>query len=272
MWSKSEINYLRGTRPLIMAHRGNSIIVPENSLLAFQQAYDLKVDVIETDAHLTKDNNIVFFHDATLNRVTGVKGKIADKTLEELKAIDLGAKFKDENGNLPYLGKGLVIQTIEEILDKFRDIKFNIDIKSRNPDAPKVLSQKLNELNAQNRVMVGSFHQKQIIRFREYSDIPTSAGPFEVINFLKKSKKSNQPGKTSFVHAYHAIQVPEKVKFISIVNPRTIQFAHDNQIAVHVWTINDQKKMIELLKMGVDGIFTDNPELLIETHKSMGLI
>lgn len=267
MWRNSKIYFIRGVRPLIMAHRGNSIAVPENSILAFQEAYDLKVDVIETDAHLTKDSNIIFFHDQTLKRVTGEKGKISDKTLEELKTIDLGAKFKDANGNLSYQGRGLIIQTIEEIFTSFKDIKFNIDIKSKNPETPKILAKKLEELNAQNRVMVGSFHQKQIDSFRKHSSIPTSAGPFEVLEFLKCVRRNKQ-----LAHEYHAIQVPEKIKCISIVNEKTLKFAHENEIAVHVWTINERENMKSLLLLGVDGIFTDNPELLLTVEKELGFI
>ncbi len=267
MWRNSKIKFIQGNRPLVMAHRGNSIAVPENSILAFQQAYDLRVDVLETDAHLTKDNNIVFFHDSTLKRVTGERGRIAEKFLQELKVIDLGAKFKLQDGSFPFKGKNLAIQTIEEIFTKFNDIKFNIDIKSTNPDAPKILARKLEELNAQERVMVGSFHQKQIMAFRNCSDIPTSAGPFEVINFLKSAKKNK-----TLPHKYYAIQIPEKLKFISIVNERNVKYAHENEIAVHVWTINEAEKMKALLSLGVDGIFTDNPELLIEVEKEMGFI
>ncbi len=267
MWRNSKIKFIQGNRPLIMAHRGNSIAVPENSILAFQQAYELRVDVLETDAHLTKDNNIVFFHDQTLKRVTGEKGRIAEKTLAELKSIDLGAKFKAEDGSLPFKGTSLTIQTIEDVFNSFKEVKFNIDIKSKNPEAPKILARKLEELNAQKRVMVGSFHQKQILEFRKCSDIPTSAGPFEVVNFLKKAKKN-----ANFSHGYHAIQVPERLAFISIVNTRNVKFAHENEIAVHVWTVNDAEKMKSLLLLGVDGIFTDNPELLIQVEKEMGFM
>jgi glycerophosphoryl diester phosphodiesterase len=136
---------------------------------------------------MTKDQNFVHFHDPNLERTTNGTGKIADYTLAELKALDAGYKFQPEGSSeYPFRGKGLKILSIEEVLLRFLMVRFNIDIKSKNPKAPKLPAQKLKKMGVEDRVWVGSFHQRQIQLFREYSKAITSAGPKEVIQFLVK--------------------------------------------------------------------------------------
>ena len=263
---------------MVMAHRGNSSEVPENTLEAFKDAHDMGgVDCIETDVHLTRDDEFVFFHDPKVNRTTNAKGKIADFTLEELKALDAGYKFKDERGNFPFRGKGFQIQAVKDILPAFPGIKFNMDIKSKNPRAPELLARLLDDLDANDRVMVGSFHKKQLYRFRDVSDVPTSATINEVWQFRKAAKKFLKTHQGNVPEAldpekifgeklaYHALQIPEKILFLRVIlGPDFIQFAHALGIAVMIWTINERDDMKRLLEWGADGIFTDKPALLVE--------
>ncbi|MHB8933580.1 MAG: glycerophosphodiester phosphodiesterase, partial [Bellilinea sp.] len=74
-------------KPYVMAHRGNRVHCPENTLASFQRAIDEGADIIETDLHLSADDNFVCIHDATLDRTTNGTGPVADKTLEELKQL-----------------------------------------------------------------------------------------------------------------------------------------------------------------------------------------
>lgn len=283
MWKKSPVPFLKGKRPLVMAHRGDSFNVPENTLPAYEDAYNLKVDVIETDLRITKDNEIIFFHDAKVNRTTDGQGTVKSHTLFDLKKLNQGYRFEGVNelkGTYPYRGKGLQIQSLEEILTRFPDIKFNMDIKDRTKNAPEVLARKLKELDAEDRVMVGSFHHKQINRFREMSGAPTSASPFEVLSFRKKIREWIRKNKEFNYNQeifleqeiimgealpYFALQIPEKFMLMkSFRDSKFIKVSHMLNIAVHVWTINDPGDMFRLLDWCVDGIFTDKPKMLLE--------
>jgi glycerophosphoryl diester phosphodiesterase len=266
--------------PLIMAHRGDSANVPENTMQAFEDAYRLGVDCLETDTHMTADGEFVLFHDPNVNRTTNGKGPIAKFKLAELKALDAGFYFDAEN-NYPYRGKGLQILTIDEVLPRFQKVRFNLDIKSRHPDAPARLAKKLTELNVEDRVVVGSFWQKQIKNFRHHSSITTSAGPFEVIKFRKIANKwvKNHPGSSPEPFSlsqsevfgqelgYYALQIPEGISILQIITPEFIKFAHGVGIAIQVWTINERSVMERLLDWGVDGIFTDCPNILKDVIK-----
>ncbi len=287
MWKIHPHPFIRNPRPILFAHRGDSSKIPENTIQAFKDAYQLKVDCIETDVHMTKDENIVHFHDPDLARTTNGTGQIVDYTLAELKEFDSGYKFQPEGStDFPFRNTGLKIQTTEEILPLFPDIKFNIDIKSKNPKAPEILAQKLKEMDAESRVCIASFHQKQMNLFRTFSKSATSAPPKEVFKFLLKfhrwkrrlSKLHERERKPStyqdaFLNQkrvfseelpFYSLQVPMKMYIVNIISPQFIEFAHYVGIAVHVWTINDPAEMERLLRWNVDGIFTDKPGLLIE--------
>ncbi len=282
MWRTSNLRVLKNPRPLVMAHRGNSAEVPENTRAAFEDAAKLDgVDVIETDVHLTKDDHFVFCHDPVVNRTTDGRGKITDKTLAELKALDAGYKHAAGGGSFPYRGQGLTIQTVDEILAAFPKQRFNIDIKSRDPRAPALLARKLEALGIENgpgsRVLVASFSEPQVKAFRCISSIPTSASMKEVIGFLRRVNRwAKQHGKDQIPASipqeevfgtkipYIALQIPEKLLFIRVIGGKWfVDVAHAMGIAVEVWTINKPDQMRKLLQWGVDGIFSDRPAALV---------
>ena len=291
MWKRSPLPFLNNSekkRPLVIAHRGDSSNVPENTIQAFVDAVKLGVDCLETDVHMTKDAQFVLFHDNAVDRTTEAKGLVSSFTLSELKKLDAGYHFQPPN--FPFRGKGLQIQTLDEILQKF-PIKLNLDIKDKDPKVPELLALKLKELHVEDRVMVGSFHQGQIKRFRRYSDIPTSAGPKEVFKFWRVAKKwirkhqsiiigenknNNNKEKLSQKKIfgselpYYALQIPEGYYFLRFITPELIKFAHIDgiDISIQVWTINNEKDIRRFLEWGIDGIFTDKPKLMLETLHS----
>jgi glycerophosphoryl diester phosphodiesterase len=281
MWRKSSIPFLKSHRPLVLAHRGDSVNVPENTLQAFIDADQLHVDVIETDVRMTKDGKFVFNHDAKVNRTTNGKGTVREYDLVDIKRLDAGYRYKTNDNQYVHRGKGLQILTIEEILDKFPTNRFNMDIKDTDPQAPILLAEKIKKFNAESRIQVSSFHQQQIIKFRSYSNCPTSASIVETWQFRKKAfnwikhnelmlglSKSEDTIEQQKVFGqelpYCSLTIPEKIGPIRFITPDFIKFAHLMSIAVLVWTINDEKEMKKFLDWNIDGIFTDSPEILIK--------
>ncbi|MDU4601629.1 MAG: glycerophosphodiester phosphodiesterase family protein, partial [Staphylococcus warneri] len=84
----------------LIAHRGLPQDYPENTLIGYQHALALPIDMLEIDLHFTKDKQLVVIHDDTIDRTSNGKGKVKDYTLEELKKFDFGSyhdkRFKDE--------------------------------------------------------------------------------------------------------------------------------------------------------------------------------
>jgi glycerophosphoryl diester phosphodiesterase len=258
-------------RPLIMAHRGESGNIPENTLLALEAAAKIGVDVLESDIRFTKDDVPILFHDENLERTTGVSGAIRKKTLDELLQIDLGHTFTtDEGETYPFRGKGLRVVTLEEALRRFPGTILNFDIKDTFPEAPNEVARILEEQERYERIMIASFNPKQLERFREAAPmIPTSAHPNEVRKFVIGTK-IRMIGIFMRSIAFRAFQVPERSGSIHIVTPKFIKAAHDRDIAVHVWTINERESMERLLSMEVNGIFTDYPTLLRDVLTDRG--
>jgi len=260
-------------RPLIMAHRGESGNIPENTILALEAAVDIGVDVLESDIRFTKDNVPILYHDEDLVRITGKDEKVRKKKLDELMQFDLGYNFTTDVGRTyPFRGRGLTVVTLEEALKRFPDIILNLDIKDTFKEAPDEVARILLENQRTEKIMIASFHPRQLKRFRKKAPmIPTSAHPNEIRNFVIGTRAGAM---RFFVRniPYKAFQVPERSGSLQIVTPEFVKAAHYRDIAVHVWTINNKVDMERLLDMKVDGIFTDFPAVLRDVLEERGYI
>ena len=247
-----KFNNFKSNKPLVIAHRGDSSNFPENSFASMNNAVDLKVDMLETDIRLTKDKKLVIFHDEKLDRITNGNGLIIDYTLSELKEFNLGS---DQNDNHKIL-------SLEEFIEAFKDTKINIDIKDSCIDVIEILVSCIEKYNLYNNIIVSSFHDHQIKRFRKVlPNVKTGASPKEIKKFLIFMKF----GLLFLINPkYYCFQVPMTHNSNQIVTPRFIRLAHKKNISVMVWTINEEDLMKYLIDVDADGIFTDRPKVLID--------
>ncbi len=255
--------------PLLFAHRGGAALWPENTLLAFEQAAQLGVDVLELDTHLTADGELVVIHDKTVDRTTDGSGKVIDMTVAELKRLDAAYRFTTDDGeSYPYRGQGITIPTLQEVLSAFPQARINIEIKDDDVRAAQRLAEIIDEFQAQERVIVVSFHDKPLDAFRQLQPhVATAAGPGETRTFYI----------LSFLHLWRfhrahadAYQVPVSKGSARFDAPRFIDHAHKLNQQVHFWTINDAAEMRRLLSLGADGIMTDRPDIGMEVFRDMG--
>ena len=248
---------LRHEHPIAMAHRGSMLLWPENTMTAFQEAVDLGYRYLETDLQISRDGVLVTFHDDTLDRTTDGHGLVSNRTLEELKQLDAAHKFQID-GHYPYRGRGIRIPTLEELATAYPDRIFSLDLKSDGME--EALIETIRRLNLWDRVIVGSFSDARLRRFRRLVDRPVSmsAGPAETLRFVTAARLHlpYRPRCDSF-------QVPVK-QGITIVSSRAVRVAKSAGVPLIVWTINDRTEMQNLLDLGVDGIISDRPDLLLE--------
>jgi glycerophosphoryl diester phosphodiesterase len=250
--------YLTHEHPIRLAHRGSRVLWPENTMVAFQGAADLGFVYVETDVHVSRDGVVVLFHDDVLHRLTDGRGKVWDWTWEALQTLDAAYRF-DPEGEYPLRGAGVRIPTLEEAAATFPGALFNLDIKQRGVEGR--LAAEIDRLGMADRVLVGSFHDGRIRRFRAATNgrVATSAGPLEVSAALAAARLG-RPVRT----AADAYQVPERGGPLRVVGRRFVDAVHGGGAQVHVWTVNDPATMRRLLDVGVDGIVTDRPDLLNE--------
>ena len=240
--------------PVVLAHRGDSAFYPENTLPAFLSAEELGVDVIETDIHVTSDNKLVIWHDETLERNTNGSGTVESHTFKELRKLDAGYSFTNDNGNThPFRDKGIQIISLEEALATLPKMKFNIDLKSKNIQITDLFCKEIRKMHAEDRVICASFHNSHIKRVREIApEILTSLTRKEVTKALLLQKAHLPFSPKSLKEAI--FQIPVKSGNIPVVTNGFVSYFHQRNCIIQVWTINDETAMQRLLKMGVDGI------------------
>lgn len=269
--SRSAKEALEYNQPIILAHRGGSALAPECSPSAFENAAKLGVHGFEIDIRLTKDEEIVVFHDEYADRVTNLTGRVADYTLEELKKADLGFHFLDLNGENSYRDCGEQIMTLGDLLDKYPQMLINLDIKDAPQSyegslMPSKLWRLLEEKQAFHRVVVTSFYDEQIDRFNLYAQNTVALGAGE-----REVRKAYTAFTSQFKHLYHpkadVFQIPVRSNMFPLDSPSFIKFLNSLNIPVHYWTIDDPVVMRRLIDNGAKGIITDRPDLAIEALK-----
>lgn len=258
--------YLEHEGVIAFAHRGGAALWPENTLVAFRGAIDLGIRYIETDVHTTRDGVIVCFHDHTLERTTNGRGPIRNLTLAELRELDAGWTFSPDGRRFPFRGKGITVPTFEEALELHPEVRFNVEIKQREPDVVEPLWRFIEERGLHDRVLVAAADDRIGHAFRRASGgrVRTSPGVRGVRDFWAAAHTG--------VHRvmsfdFDALQVPPAHPdhpWWPVVTRRFVRAAHRHGIQVHVWTIDDPDEMRRLIDLGVDGLMSDRPDILVD--------
>lgn len=244
-----------GAEPVVLAHRGGGNEEPENSMTAFRRMRDKGFRYIETDTHATRDGVVVVFHDPVLDRVTDASGLIKNYTWRELSSIT------DHSGN--------PIMRLDEVLEEFPDIVFNIDAKVNSVVNPLIST--LKRTDAIRRVSLASFSETRLKYLRlKLPGVRSSLGTAAIAHLVlaahgsARARSRLATGVPGPKRGVEVVQVPLSYGPKKIVDERFIALSHDRGLAVQVWTINDADTMNELLDLGVDGIITDEPTLARE--------
>ncbi len=247
---------------LVIAHQGGRGLWPDNTIYAFERAVSMGVDVLEMDVHSTADGVLVTMHDATVERTTNGSGPIHNFTLAELKELDAGYNWTDDDGaTYPYRGQGITVPTLEEIFTAFPDTLMNIEIKQWEPPIVEEFCQMVRDFDREDKVLMGSFDADTVLTFRELCPgAATSTTEPEARRFLYLN--------TVFLGAVYrpraeAFQLPEYHGGMHVVTGRFVEAAHSHNMDVHVWTVNEEEDMQRLIDLNVDGIITDYPDRLL---------
>ncbi len=231
-----------------LSHRGNSKEFIENSFEAFNSVVQMGFKYIETDLRMTLDREVITFHDLDLKRLFGIDVQVNDLTFNEIAKL-----FKEKNCKL---------LTLEDALKSFPDTNFNIDLKDNKvtKDSIDIVS----NLNAFHRVCFASFNSsrtKEVLNFNQNAFVSMGLKDVAKFKFFKMHNK-----RIKF------LQVPLVWNGIKVVTKNLIKKAQDKGLFVHVWTINDKKVMNDLINIGVNGIVTDEPQILMEVMRNKNLI
>jgi glycerophosphoryl diester phosphodiesterase len=253
--------YLELPGPWLVAHRGGSLLAPENTLAAFDQAAALGADAIETDVRRTRDGVVVVFHDDETTRLLGAPGTVEGRSLAELRRLDAGASFTPDGTSFPYRGRGLTVPTLAEVLERYPSMRVNIDAKTQDPALAGALAEAVAAAAAEDRVCLGSFFDDQAERLgallpRCARFLPQQAATCHVLTARAGASAEGCPA------GYDLADLPHRLGEITVLDAAVVSHFHRLGIPVHVWTVDAEAEMRELLALGVDGIVTDRPDVL----------
>lgn len=233
----------------VIAHRGFSGRAPENTLVAIRQAIEIGADMVEIDVTITADDEVILLHDETLDRTTDGQGPPMALTLEEIRRLDAGSWFAPEFA-------GERVPTLAEALDAIEGrILLNIEIKSEAVEygvVPKVAAL-INEHGLLEQVVVSSFSPEALRQMKTVypavitatlfnADLHTDRDPLEIVKEVG-SRAFNISGKRLTVAMLDRL--------------------HRHGIPVAVYTVNEPEEMRRIVALGVNAIFTDQPDRLI---------
>lgn len=240
--------YFDSPSPRVLAHRGLATTAPENTALAFAHALAAGAHYIETDVHVSSDGQAIVSHDPDLERLTGEKRKVSELTAAQLAAIDLGER------------QGFI--TLAEALDGFPDARFNIDLKDLGSIAPAVAA--ITATRSIDRVLVTSFDERRrLAAVGQLPGVATSASARRFAGALLSGRLGATGLLRRALRDIDAVQIPERAAGLSTTSPAFIDRFHEVGVEVHMWTINDPARMVELVERGVDGIVTDRADLAV---------
>ncbi|SDQ52436.1 glycerophosphodiester phosphodiesterase [Virgibacillus salinus] len=233
----------------IIAHRGASTLAPENTMAAFNLAYEQGAEGIETDVHLTKDNVPVLIHDEHVKRTTNSTGYIKDYTFKQLKQLDAGSWF-----SLKFAGSAII--SLEEFLGWIQNkpLCLNIELKNNKIDyknLENIVYEMVSHYQLLNHTTLSTFNPTSIERLKRFNG---NIG----VALLTSKRRKNLVSYTKDLGA-NAIHIKYR-----LLNQLFIDKCHQEQMAVRVYTINKPAHMSRSFQLGCDGIFTDVPHKALQ--------
>ena len=235
--------------PLIIAHRGESGEAPENTLSAINLAWARGADGVEIDVHLTRDYQIVVIHNSRTRLISGKRHRIKSSTLEKLRSLDIGRTIgkKYYSERIPTLNE--VLLTVPPGKYIFIEIKCGVEII---PYLIQVL--KLTHLRIDQIKIIG-------FGFNKMTELKKNFPVYEVFlnrrislgkvfsrrsywqNLIIKLKKSSLDG----LNLFHT----------KTINFKLVEMFKQNKLKIFIWTVNNPKKALRLISLGVDGFMSD---------------
>ncbi|SRR5581483_1781778 len=237
-------------RPVIFAHRGASAHAPENTLASFELALAQGADAVELDAKLSADGEVVVFHDTTLDRTTDGTGRLAQKTLAELRSLDAGSFFSEKF-------RGEKIPLLSEVFEAVGKRLF-INVELTNYSTPRdQLVEKVCELvkkhALEDRVIFSSFLASNLKKAqRILPQVPRAL--LALGGWVGAWARS-----FGFAFGDYAALHP----YFADVTAQQVNRVHKLKRRIHVWTVNKAEDIVRLHSWNVDGIFTDDPQLAL---------
>lgn len=237
----------------VISHRGANLDAPQNTIPAFERSLEIGVDGFETDIHLSSDGVPVICHNYTIDETSDGKGEVKSMTYDELRSYDFGSWFNEKF-------KGTKLPSVEEFLNlcENADIEImNIEIKPPLDGDMTIVAKTIDAVKAHglfDKLLISSFSADVLVECKKVD-------PNCKTGYLYAPDKKHCYTRMLFGY----VEFAKKIKadylhphFLS-VNRRYVRRLHENGIGINVWTVDKERIAKKLLKLGVDGIITNDP-------------
>jgi glycerophosphoryl diester phosphodiesterase len=235
----------------IWAHRGASRVAPENTVPAFERAIAAGADGIEFDVQLSRDGRVVVIHDEMLPRTTDGAGQVCDHTLAELKALDASAGHDG--------WAGVRIPTLAEVLALLAPTSLRADIELKNSEIPypgleELVLQEVAAAGMTERTLYSSFSGDSVRRM-------AGLAPDAEVGLIY-SRPPARPLRLAASLGASAIHPDRRL----VGGRGWVDRAHARHLAVRPWVLNTPERIEGAVRLGLDGVFTDLPEMALEVR------
>jgi glycerophosphoryl diester phosphodiesterase len=247
--------------PLVIAHAGGDGLGPSNTVEAVRLSMAAGADVFELDVRMTSDGELVARHDADITNGTEGTGKVSGFTLAELQAFDAGFDWKLTDGTFPLRGTGMRVPTVASVLNEFPDTLTSLEIKDRDPAAGRALCTLLTDLDRLDNVFVGSDGDVGVDAF--LAECP-SAITTVTDALVDEFRAVQQTGE-----AWCApVQIGQPPMFDDAgklrIDAESVAWSRAHGLATFTWTTADPDLLRQLAELGVDGVYTQRPDIARE--------
>jgi glycerophosphoryl diester phosphodiesterase len=251
-------------RPVI-GHRGNRAYAPENTLESLLEAVALGADALEFDLRVSRDGQLVVFHDPTLERTTDGQGQVDQQCVAELKRLDAGAHFTRDGGrSFPWRGRGVTVSTFDEIVEALpRHMPCIIELKT--PAATEPLRQAVRRHDLAARVIVAGFDPRSTRPLRGAGFALGASRP-DVLALLPSALLRRR----ATPKHVQALCIPQRWHGLPVPIAALARTLRGSGAVQHVWTVNEPVEALQLWRDGVQGIISDDPALMLATRARAG--
>ncbi|MBX3174444.1 MAG: hypothetical protein KF709_08515 [Gemmatimonadaceae bacterium] len=252
----------------VIAHRGASWDAPEHTFASWDLALRHDADWLEFDLQQAADGQLVVLHDETLDRtargpVDDCRGDVRSKTLRQLAGCDVGVWFNaDHPDRASDAFIGARIPTFDEALARFAP-RARLYIEIKNPDeAPGMIDSLLAALGQHGLLMPEAIRRRLLVQSFSAAalrELHSKAPRLRLVQLLDDPIPADSLDARFAAIAGYAVGVGPSRR---IVSARFVERAHVAGLVVHPYTVNDSTVMVYMLGLGVDGMFTDRPDLI----------
>lgn len=242
--------------PKIIAHRGACLRAPENTLPAFELAVQEGADGFELDAKLTRDGYVVVMHDTTVDRTTDGTGAVRSFNLREFKRLDAGKKFNPSfEGTHP--------PTLEEVLENTpHDVIVNVELTDYQNPMNRLVERVVDVVKRcgmEEQVLFSSFLPGRLRKVHKLL-------PEAPLALLAMGGTAGELAKAINPWLWNPWFNP----YITLATEELITWTRKHGQKLMVWTVNDPSDALRLMRLGVGGLITDDPALIVKCIRGEG--